>query len=263
MIFRILIRLVSWGVLIYLAAPLLVIIGSSLTSDSVLAFPPQGLSLHWYSVLISDQSYISAFVTSTLLALVATVAAILLGLPAALAIARYHFIGRDTLTAVLMSPLVLPHIVLGAALLQFGAAWGLTRSFLALMIGHTIIVMPFVLRSVLAVMTPEQRSLEEASADLGARPLTTFVLVILPQIRSGLMTGSIFAFITSWINVELSMFNTTATLNTIPVKMFNYVQYTVDPTIAAVASVTILIAALVIILLDLIGGLDVLSVEEE
>ena len=109
------------------------------------------------------------------------------------------------------------------------------RSFPALLVGHVVIIMPFVLRAVLPQLSDEQRSLEEASADLGAGPLTTFFLVTLPQIRSGLVSGAIFAFISSWINVELSIFNTTAELTTIPVKLFNYVQYTIDPTIAAVS----------------------------
>ena len=99
--------------------------------------------------------------------------------------------------------------------------------------------------------------------DLGAGPVTTFFLVLLPQIRPGLVTGSIFAFISSWINVELSIFNSTAELNTIPVKIFNYVQYTIDPTIAAVASVTIITAVIAIVLLDLFNGLDVLPGKTE
>ncbi len=95
--------------------------------------------------------------------------------------------------------------------------------------------------------------------DLGAGPFTTFFLVVLPQIRGGLVSGAILAFISSWINVELSIFSTTAELTTIPVKLFNYVQYTVDPTIAAVSAVTIFVAALSIVLLDLLVGLDVLA----
>lgn len=144
-------------------------------------------------------------------------------------------------------------------MLQYGTAIGLTRSFAALLVGHVVIIMPFVLRAVLPQLTDEQRSLEEASADLGAGPLATFFLVTLPQIRSGIVSGGIFAFISSWINVELSIFNTTAQLTTIPVKLFNYVQYTIDPTIAAVSSITILVAAVVIVVLDLTVGLDVLS----
>ncbi|QCI67461.1 ABC transporter permease [Phreatobacter stygius] len=253
------IRLVSYAALAYLVLPLAVIVGSSLTTTSFLAFPPQGVTLAWYGKMLGDPSYVAAFATSTVLAAAATIIAILLAVPAALAIARHAFPGSRLLSATLMSPLILPHVVLGAALLQYGSAIGLTRSFNALLVGHVVIIMPFVLRAVLPQLTDDQRSLEEASADLGAGPLTTFFLVTLPQIRSGIASGAIFAFISSWINVELSIFNTTAELTTIPVKLFNYVQYTIDPTIAAVSSITILVAAVTIIVLDLTIGLDVLS----
>ncbi|ANN67310.1 ABC transporter permease [Bordetella bronchialis] len=259
MIARIGIRLLSWILLAYMVLPLAVILGASFTATSYLAFPPQGWTLHWYRQFLGDPSYLSAFFTSAMLASAATAVAIALAVPSALAVARYDFPGKGAVSALLMSPLVLPHVVLGAALLQFGSSIGLTRSFTALLVGHTVIVLPFVMRSVLAMLTPEQRALEEASADLGAGPLQTFFLVLLPQIRPGLVTGGIFAFISSFINVELSIFNTTAYLNTIPVKLFNYVQYTIDPTIAAVSGATIVAAFLAIVILDLTVGLDMLS----
>ena len=259
MIARLLTRLVAWAALAYLVLPLVVIIGSSFTRTSYLAFPPQGLSVAWYLTMLHDPSYGKAFGVSTILAAVATAAAMLLAVPAALAMARYRFAGRDLLSAFFMSPLVLPHVVLGAAILQYASSIGLVRSLGVLLAGHVVIVMPLVLRSVLPLLTPEQRTLEEASADLGAGPLTTFRLVVLPQIRGGLASGAILAFISSWINVELSIFSTTAELTTIPVKLFNYVQYTVDPTIAAVSAVTIFVAALAIVLVDLLVGLDVLA----
>lgn len=259
MIARFLIRLVALAALAYLILPLVVIIGTSLTETSYLAFPPEGLTLKWFGVLFEDPSYVSAFVTSTLLALAATAVSVLLAVPAGLALARYVFAGREAVSALLQSPLVLPYVVLGAALLQFGTVIGMARSFEALLVGHVIIVLPFVLRSVLPLLTHEQRALEEASMDLGANPVTTFFLVVLPQIRGGLVSGALLAFISSWINVELSIFNTTSALNTIPVKMFNYVQYTIDPSIAAVSAITVVAAAVVIILLDLLMGLDMLS----
>lgn len=259
MITRLLLRLVSWAVLGYMLLPLVVILGASFTASSFLAFPPKGWTLGWYVQMLSDPSYVASFATSTVLALAATFVAVLLSVPAALAMARYDFSGKGAILAALTSPLVFPHIVLGAALLQFGGYFGLTRSFLALLIGHTIIVSPFVLRSVLSMLTPEQRALEEASSDLGANPWSTFWFVVLPLIRPGIVTGSIFAFISSWINVELSIFNTTPELNTIPVKLFNYVQYTVDPTIAAASGATILVVVVAVIVLDLCIGLDLLS----
>lgn len=162
-------------------------------------------------------------------------------------------------SALLLSPLVLPHIVLGAALLQYGASIGLVQNFPALLVGHTVIVTPFILRTLLPQFSRDQISLEEASRDLGASAWSTFFLITLPQIRSGLISGAIFAFITSFINVELSIFNTTADLNTIPVQLFNYVQYSVDPSIAAVSSITILAAIVSIILIDWLIGLNFLS----
>jgi len=259
MITRMLVRLIAWAVLGYMLLPLVVIMGVSFTATSFLAFPPQGWTLDWYGKMLSDPSYVASFATSTVLALVATFVAVLLSVPAALAIARYEFAGKNAILAALTSPLVFPHIVLGAALLQFSGYFGLTRSFLALLIGHTIIISPFVLRSVLSMLTPEQRALEEASSDLGGTPWATFFHVVLPQIRPGIVTGSIFAFISSWINVELSIFNTTPDLNTIPVKLFNYVQYTVDPTIAAASGATIVVVVIAVIILDLCIGLDLLS----
>jgi len=259
MITRLLLRLGSWAVLGYMLLPLVVILGASFTASAFLAFPPQGWTLGWYVQMLSDPSYVASFATSTVLALAATFVAVLLSVPAALAMARYDFAGKGAILAALTSPLVFPHIVLGAALLQFGGYFGLTRSFLALLIGHTVIVSPFVLRSVLSMLTPEQRALEEASSDLGANPWSTFWFVVLPWIRPGIVTGSSFAFISSWINVELSIFNTTPELNTIPVKLFNYVQYTVDPTIAAASGATILVVVVAVIVLDLCIGLDLLS----
>lgn len=253
------IRLIALTTIGYLVLPLLVVIGGSLTETKFLAFPPQGITLSWYEIVLHDSTYLRSFMTSLGLALAATLAAIVIALPSAIAIARYSFPGKASLSALLLSPLVLPHIVLGAALLQYGAAIGLTRNFMALLVGHTVIVTPFILRTLLPQFSKDQLSLEEASRDLGASAFSTFFLVTLPQIRAGLISGAVFAFITSFINVELSIFNTTSALNTIPVQLFNYVQYSVDPSIAAVSSLTILAAVIAIILIDWLIGLDFLS----
>src|SRR5579859_5070985 len=185
MIGRLLLRLFAWLALGYLVLPLVVIVGSSVTASQFLAFPPRGVTFAWYRSAFSDPSYVAAFVTSTVLASSATVVAVLLAIPASLAIARFTFPGKALLSALLMSPMALPQVVIGAALLQFCAAFDLMRTFAALLIGHVVIVTPFVLRSVLPHLTPEQRSLEEASMDLGAGPVATFFHVILPQIKSG------------------------------------------------------------------------------
>ncbi|MHA6844836.1 ABC transporter permease [Ralstonia syzygii] len=258
MIARGILRIIAWLVLAYLALPLVIIVGASVTTSQFLTFPPRGLTLHWYAVAMKDPSYMSAFATSTLLAAIATLVAVLMAVSASLALTRYEVRGRGVIEAVLMSPLVLPHLVLGAAILQYGSAIGIVRSFSALLVGHIVIIFPLVMRSVLPQLVGGLRSLEEASQDLGASSVETFFLVTLPQIRGGVISGAVLAFITSWINVEMSIFNTTPDLTTMPVKLFNYVQYTIDPTIAAVSAISILGAAVSLVVLDLIFGLDVL-----
>lgn len=243
-------------ILAYLAFPLVVIIGASLTTTSFLTFPPKGLTFDWYEVILTNPTYVSAFMTSAWLALWATIIAVVLAIPAALAIARYTFPGRTLLSSLLLSPLVLPHLVLGAALLQFGSVMGLTRTFTALLVGHVVIVTPYVLRTVLPLLSNDQKVLEDASCDLGANGFETFWYVTLPQIRSGVLSGALLAFITSFINVELSIFNTTSDLNTIPVLLFSYVEYSIDPSIAAVSAATIIAAIIAIVVADVLIGLD-------
>jgi putative spermidine/putrescine transport system permease protein len=259
MIRRFLVTLIALLTLAYLVLPLVVILGSSVTTTPFLSFPPQGASLKWYAIMLHEPGYVSAYATSTLLATCATALAMLLAVPAAIALARYEYSGKRAVHALLSAPMVLPHIVLAAALLQFGGSFGLVRNFSSLLVGHVVIVIPFILQSVMPLFTSGQLALEEASADLGATRLETFFLVTLPQIRPGLVAGAVIAFITSWINVEMSIFNTTAELNTIPVKLFNYVQYTIDPTIAAVSGATIVAAAIAILVLDLSIGLGMLD----
>jgi putative spermidine/putrescine transport system permease protein len=261
MISLLLVRLLAWMTLFYLLLPLVVIVGTSLTSTSFLAFPPRGITMAWYVQVLRDDSYLAAFATSTWLAVLATAIATFLAVPAALGLARNRFPGKSALLAFFMSPLALPHIVLGTALLQYVAALGIMRTFAALLIGHVVVVAPFVLRSVLPQITPHTLVLEDAAADLGAGQIQRFFLITYPQIRSGIFSGAILAFISSWINVEISIFNTSSTMTTIPVKLFNYAQYTIDPILAAVSSITILISAVLVILIEITVGMNLLSVD--
>jgi putative spermidine/putrescine transport system permease protein len=253
---RLLIAGVSWLVVIFLAIPLIVVIAISFTRTEYLAFPPQGLTLRWYWNVVSDPTFVEAFILSGQLAAAATTTALVLGIAAALVFARKQFPGSRVLGALFLSPLVLPTIVLGAAILQYASALGFARSFWALFVGHVVLVTPYIIRTTLASLSGMQLSIEEAAQDLGATPAETFFLVTLPQIKPGIIAGALFAFINSWINVEVSIFNSTAQLVTIPVKLFNYIQFNIDPTLAAVSAATIYIAILVVVAIDLAIGIE-------
>jgi putative spermidine/putrescine transport system permease protein len=246
----------GWSGIFYLALPLVVIIGVSFTTTEYLRFPPAGFTLRWYAKFLEDRSYIDAIWTSATLAVSAAGISLLLGIPVALVVARSRFPGQRALNALFISPLVLPAIVIGAALLQYASTLGIARTYGAMLAGHVVIVIPYIVRTTLASLSGVSETLDEAARDLGASGLSAFFLVTLPVIKPGVIAGALFAVIISWINVELSIFNTTADLMTIPVKLFNYVQYSVDPMIAAVSAATIYVAVIVVVVLDAVIGID-------
>lgn len=242
--------------LVFLLGPLAVIAALSFTASEFLAFPPKGLSLRWYAAFLRDLSYIEAIQVSLLVSLGAALGTVLLGVPAALGLVRGRFPGRGALSLFFTSPLILPQVVIGASMLAFLSAAGLVRTGPGLLVAHLVIVLPYVIRTVAATLEGFDRSLEDAAQDLGATPLVTFFTVTLPLIKQGVIAGGLFAFIISWINVEVSMFLVSARLQTIPVKLFNYIQYNVDPLIAAVSAATIYLALVIIVLIDVTIGLE-------
>lgn len=243
-------------VMTYLAFPLWVLIASSFTASDFLDFPPAGFSLKWYARLVENAGFLDAAWVSLKLAMVATAIAVFLGVPVALVLHRRQFAGKSTVNALFLSPLILPSIVVGVSILQFASAIGFARTFAALLVGHTILMVPYVVRTTMASLVGVPTNIEEAAQDLGASKIETFFLVTLPQIKPGIFAGGLFAFIMSWINVEASMFNSTSSLMPIPVKLFNYIQYNVDPLVAALSSVTIFAAVAAVLIIDSLIGID-------
>ena len=247
---------VAFLVLVYLLLPLVVVMGVSFTTTAYLAFPPVGFTLDWYHKMLADPTYLETFDLSAELAFAATVLALVLGVPAALVLSRATFFGRGAIGQIFLSPLVLPNIVVGVAILEFGSMLGIGRTFWSLLMGHVVLIIPYVMRTTLASLAGLSVASEEAAQDLGATPMQTFFLVTLPQIKPGVIAGALFAFIMSWINVEVSIFQAKADLMTLPVKLFNYVQYSVDPLLGAVSSVTIYFAVAVVLVIDLVVGIE-------
>lgn len=251
-----LISIIAWAVLIYLVLPLAVVIAISFTTTEYLAFPPVGFTLRWYQRFLADPSYVDAILLSARLAFGSTLIGFVLGVPAALVLKRGRLPGAQMLGNLFLSPLILPAIIIGVGVLQISGALGFARSFEAMLVGHVVIILPYIVRTTLASLEGFDTSLEEAAQDLGASGLATFFLVTLPLIKPGIIAGCLFGLIMSWIDVEVSIFNTVIAQSPIPVKVFNYVQYSVDPMIAAVSAATIYIAFVLVLLLDRLVGLD-------
>jgi len=242
--------------LVYLLLPIVVLVATSFTATDFLVFPPRGISLRWYATFVNTPGWLESFRLSLAVAAATTVLTPLIGVPAALVLSRDTFPGRQLLASLLLSPLVLPQVVLGVGLLQYLTLIGLARTFWAILVGHVVLAMPYMIRSVMATLAGVDPALEEAAADLGASPPVTFFTVTLPLIKPGVIAGALFAFVISWTNVEVTMFFTTSLLNPLPVNIMNYIAYNVDPLVAAISATSVYVSLVFLLLIDATVGLD-------
>jgi len=241
-----------WVVLVYafLLAPVIVVMLASLSTTSYLTVPPEGVTLRWFLEVLEDPSYIDAILFSLLLALIATAGSLFLGTAAAYALLRRAVPGSEAISALLMAPLVFPGVVVGVALLQFYSLVGLSATFTGLAFAHMVITIPYVVRAILASLAGTDSDLEDAACVLGANRLVAFAKVTLPLIRPGVVAGGLFSFIVSFDNVPVSIFLLGVRQTTLPVKIFTAIEYGVDPTIAAVSTMLIIVTGLFLIVAE-------------
>ena len=254
---KILLRVVASLIYAFLLLPILIVVVSALNSGGYLKFPPDGFSLRWFGSFFSNQPLVGSFIFSLGLAGSATAISTVLGAAGAMYLVRYappRVVGALGLIAV--SPMVLPVIVTGLALLTFLYAIGLgTGSFLGLLIGHVVICVPYVFMNVSSSLIGFNRSLEEVAHSLGARSFRTFWHITLPLIKGGVIAGALFSFIISFDQFPLSLMLGGGTTSTFPVQVFNYLSFAFDPTIAAASTVSLVITILAVILVDRLVGL--------
>ncbi len=246
--------------LTFILAPLIVVCLVAFTDKGYLSLPWDGLSLRWFRAIMDHPEFISAFWYSIYIALGSATVAVGLAIPAALATARYNYIGRGLIMAFFMSPLMVPHVVLGVSFLRFLSSLGWSGTFLGLVACHVIIIMPYALRLVLASVTGMDRATEAAARSLGATKWTTFTRVTIPLILPGIFGGWILAFITSFDELTMTVFIASPSTTTLPVRMYQHITETIDPLIASVSAVIIFITMAMMIVLDRIFGLDKLLV---
>jgi len=247
---------VSIVILSALLAPMIVLLVMSFSSADFVIFPPPGFSLKWYEKFFHMNDFLGAFMTSFEVAIAAAIGATLLGVPAAYALVRYRFPGRGVLRAIFLSPLMFPQIIVGVGLLQLYTWLGSANTVLGLIMAHIVAVLPYVIRTVGAALSTVHRNVEEAAADLGANQLEVLALVVVPMIKGGVLAGALFALIMSWINVEISIFITTTGTYTLPVLLYNYMEYSLTPVVVVAASVSILVAVALVAIIDRFIGLS-------
>jgi putative spermidine/putrescine transport system permease protein len=233
---RILSPLVLGLLLIFLIGPFFIIIAASLSAGDTLAFPPQGLSLRWVLKVFTIDSFRDSFAMSMLLAVGGTLAALVLGIPAAYALSRYKLPGAETIRTIVSLPIIVPGIIVGLALLRYLVVPFGFNITLALFFAHTALVLPYAVRVVSASLNNLRSDIEEAAVLLGSSRAGAFFRVVMPNIRGGILAAFILGFVTSFNQVPVSLFLSGPGVRTLPIDMLGYMETTYDPSIAALSA---------------------------
>lgn len=240
----------------FILAPLVVVVLVAFTPEGYLALPVHGASLRWFRALLDAPDFVASFWISIRLGLAASVLALAAMLPAALAIGRHRFRGRTLILAIVMSPLMVPAVVLGIALLRFLSWIGIQGTFGGLVLCHAVVVGPYILRMLLAAAGNADRRLEHAAASLGAGAFTTLRRVVLPALMPGLVGGFVLAFVASFDELTVSLFVASPQTTPLPLRLFSHISEMTDPLAASVSTVILVISAVLLLLLDRLYGVD-------
>ena len=234
--------------LLALVFPSVLVVITSFNASDFLTFPPQGWSLRWYTAMAKNWEVRQAAWLSLKVAALVVAIDLLLGVPAAFPLTRARFRGRDFLATFILSPLMLPGIVIGIGLLFFYMLLGLSLSFSLLVISHVVVTLPFIVSLTSARLTTLDPTYEEAALNLGASQVQKFIHIVLPQLWPGIAAGAAFAFLLSFDNFTVSLFTASDRLRPLPIVLFYLLRYDINPLVGAVSSLEIVLALLVLLI---------------
>jgi putative spermidine/putrescine transport system permease protein len=246
---------VAAGAVLFLLAPLVVVVAVSFTSSPVFNLPPPAWSSRWYERLWNLRDFWPAVRVSLEIALLSTGISLVLGTLCAIAVERGQFPGRETIVTFAVSPLMMPGLVVGVAILQALRQVGLRDAWTSLLIGHIVITLPYVTRTVLASLSLFDFALVDAARTLGCSYPRALLKVMVPVLAPAFLTSGLFAFLASMDNYPISIFLTDARTKTLPIQILRYMEETPDPTIAAISSGLILMTVIVLLIADRLVGL--------
>ncbi len=248
--------LLRWGGILLLMGPIVLVIWLSFGGDEYTTVPPSSYALRWYENIFVQPEFVPAFWISLKIAAIVMPTSLLLGTLAAFAMRRYPVPGVAALEAMFYSPIMVPLVVTGIALLFFFNIVGFTANFWNVTIGHVIITFPYVIRTVSVALARYDPALDEAASSLGAHPLQVFWLVTLPLIRPGLFAGALFAFTMSFDDFTVTIFLIGSDTHTLPVAIYQYMEWNVDSTVAAVSALLVGLSVVLMLIVERFVGLD-------
>ena len=251
---RWLVRLLLAAAIGVISVPLVLTFYLSVFDETLITFPPHAYTIRWYARILPE--FGGGLRTSLLVAMAAVAVSLVLGVPAAIGLARHRFRGRGALSTLLLAPLTVPGIAIGlgiyvvAVLIEERTEWPLSGSIPVMVAAHVLIALPWVVRLCLAALANRDPAAEEAAASLGAPPWRVVWRVTLPAMRGGIVAGALFAFIVSFENLEMTLFLTAPGMTTLPISVLQYLQYHIDPLVAAVAVAQVMLVGVALLLLD-------------
>lgn len=252
---RALVAVFAHLVVLFMVLPLLIVIPLSFTPGTVFVFPPQGISFRWYEDFFGDERWVNAAWLSIRLGIAVAIVATVLGLGAAAALTRYVRRGRMVVRGLLLAPLVVPPIVTAVAVFDVYSQVGLLRTFPGLVIAHTILALPFCLLVLESSLRSVDFSPYEAAVSLGGSNVRAWRTAVIPAIGPAVVASFVFAFLISWDEVVMAVFIGGARTQTLPLRMFEFLETQVRPTLAAISSLIVYVIAAVFVLSYLRGRL--------
>lgn len=236
--------------------PVVLVVWAAFFDSTFMSFPPPGYTLRWFARAAEHGAFLRGFETSFKVALCAALLGVISGTAASLVIIRSGLPGMKLVQALLLSPMVVPNIVLGIALYVFFIALAdrvgidLTSGIIGLALAHTLLTIPWSVRLVCANLTGLNRSAEEAAANLGANPVNVFWHITLPMMRSGVIAAALFSFVVSFENLEISLLLVEPGSTTFPIALLQYLEFTMDPTVAAATAIQVAVVASLLLIMD-------------
>jgi len=246
-------KLIGLIVALYFVLPTLIVIPLSFSARADFGFPPEGFSLQWYENFFTDPRWLSSLGNSVLVAVFAALLATVVGTAAAVGLNRLTGRLAGFMRTLLMISLVTPTIVVAVAVYISFLQWHLTGSAFGYVLAHAALGVPFVLVAVTSSLGGFDQQLLRASASLGASPVRSFIRVTMPLISRGVISGAIFAFVTSFDEVVIALFLRSPTFQTLPVQMYNAVTYELDPTISAASTLVVVVVTIIVLVPQLVG----------
>jgi putative spermidine/putrescine transport system permease protein len=243
------------AMVVFILAPLLVTVAISISDTQFVVFPPRGFTLRWYAKVLTDPDFLDSLSFSFTLAVAVTAGALLLGVPAAFAVTRHQFPGCGIAVAALLSPLIFPVLITGVALLQLFSRIGSNSTPLNMFIAHVLVTTPYIVRTVAASLALADLTLEDAARTLGAGRWRVFRRITIPQISPGVAAGALFAFMVSFDNFPISLWLADAQHNPVPMLIFQMIGSVFEPTVAAISTLMMLLAMIIVVILERVMGL--------